>query len=147
MFVERILPAARKRLVTIKNGAPVIEAAKLLLDCHTDLLVVRGADELLAGVITKTDVVRQMSLCQGSGCTMAAASVMTRSVVHCQPNDVLQNVWSIMKDRGLKNLPILDRDLRPVGVLNARDALEVLREEVEYEEVLLRDYVMCVGWH
>lgn len=147
MFVERMLPAARKRLVTIEDDVPVIEVAKLLLDCHTDLLVVRGGDELLAGVITKTDVVRQMSLCQGSGCTMAASSVMTRTVVHCQPNDLLSNVWSIMKDRGLKNLPVLDQDARPIGVLNARDALEVLREEVEYEEVLLRDYVMCVGWH
>ena len=147
IFVERMLPAARKRLVTIKEDAPVIEAAKLLLDCHTDLLVVRRGDELLAGVITKTDVVRQMSICQGSGCTIAASSVMTRTVVHCQPNDVLSNVWSVMKDRGLNNLPVLDRDSRPIGVLNARDALELLREEVEYEEVLLRDYVMCVGWH
>lgn len=147
MFVERLLPAARKRLVTIKDDVPIIEAAKLLLDCHTDLLVVHSCDELLAGVITKTDVVRQMSLCQGSGCTLAASSVMTRTVVHCQPNDVLPNVWSVMKDRGLKNLPILDQDSRPIGVLNARDALEALREEVEYEEVLLRDYVMCVGWH
>ena len=147
MFVEGMLPAARKRLVTIKDDAPVIEAAKLLLDCHTDLLVVRGGDELVAGVITKTDVVRQMSLCQGTGCTLAVSSVMTRTVVHCQPNDALSDVWSIMKDRGLKNLPVLDRDMRPIGVLNARDALEVLREEVEYEEVLLRDYVMCAGWH
>jgi CBS domain-containing protein len=147
MFVERMLPEARKRLVTIGDHISLIEAAKLLLDGHTDLLVVRGSDELLAGVITKTDVVRQISLCQGSACTMAASTVMTRTVVHCQSNDVLQNVWSIMKDRSLKNLPILDRDSRPIGVLNARDALEALREEVEYEEVLLRDYVMCVGWH
>jgi CBS domain-containing protein len=50
MFVERILPAARERLVTIKNGAPVIEAAKLLLDRHADLLVVCGDDELMAGI-------------------------------------------------------------------------------------------------
>jgi hypothetical protein len=32
-------------------------------------------------------------------------------------------------------------------VLNARDALEALLEEVEYEEVILREYVMCVGYH
>ena len=128
MFVERMLPIARERLVTIGDHLSLLAAAKLLLDGHTDLLVVRGGDELLAGVITKTDVVRQLSLCQGSGCMMAVSSVMTRTVVHCQPNDVLLNVWSIMKDRGLKNLPILDRDLRPIGVLNARDALEVLRE-------------------
>jgi CBS domain-containing protein len=146
MFVERIVSAARERLVIIKDDVPVVKAAKPLLDRHTDLLAVCGNDELVARVITKTDVVRQMSICQGSGCTMAASSVMTRTVVRCKPTHVLQNVWSVMKDRGLKNLPILDRDLRPIGVLNARDVLEVLREEVEYEEVLLRDYVMCVGW-
>ena len=147
MFVQRLLPAARKRLVTIGENAQLIEAAKLLLDCHTDLVVVRGDDELLAGVITKTDVVRQMSLCQGSGCTTAASTVMTRVVIHCQPSDLLQNVWAIMKDQGLKNVPILDENSRPIGVLNARDALEILREEVEHEEELLRDYVMCVGYH
>ena len=72
---------------------------------------------------------------------------MTRTVVLCHPTDLLRNVWSIMKDRGLKNLPVIDTDSRPIGVLNARDALEVLRKEVEHEEELLRDYVMCVGYH
>jgi len=32
-------------------------------------------------------------------------------------------------------------------VLKARDALEGLLDEVENEESLLRDYVMCVGYH
>jgi hypothetical protein len=30
-------------------------------------------------------------------------------------------------------------------MLNARDLLEALLEEVEHEEVLLRDYVMSIG--
>jgi hypothetical protein len=34
-----------------------------------------------------------------------------------------------------------------VGVLNARDALQVLLKEVENEESLLRDYVMGIGFH
>jgi len=59
MFVARMLPVARTRLVTIGDYISLIEAANLLLDGHTDVLVVRGGDELLAGVITKTDVVRQ----------------------------------------------------------------------------------------
>ncbi len=96
MFVERILPVARKRLVSIKDDAPVIKAAKLLLDCHTDLQVVRG------GGIECHDMDR-----------------------HMQPTErpVKKNVWSIMKERGLKNLPVLDQGLRPIGVLSARDAL------------------------
>jgi predicted transcriptional regulator len=77
----------------------------------------------------------------------AASFVMTRDVIVCGLDDLLQNVWSKMKKRGLKNIPINDQDSRPVGVLNARDALQALLEEVENEESLLRDYVMGIGFH
>lgn len=79
---------------------------------------------------------------------MAAASdVMTRTVVYCRHGDLLRDVLLIMKERLLRNIPVLDQGSRPIGVLSARDALETLLEEVEYEEVLLREYVMCVGYH
>lgn len=147
MLVERMLPAAQNRLVTIRDDAPLIEAAILLRDLDSDLVVVCNSDERLAGVITKTDIVRQISQCRGSGCLTAAASVMTRTVILCRPGDRLPEVWSVMKERRLKNIPIVDEDVRPLGVLNARDALEALLEEVEYEEILLREYVMCIGYH
>jgi CBS domain-containing protein len=147
MFVERMLAAAQKRLVTIGDDAPLINAARLLSDLHTDLVVVCSSDKLLAGVITKTDIVRRMSDCRGSGYTTSTSTIMTRTVILCHPGDLLHDVWFIMKERGLKNIPVVDQDSRPIGVINARDALEVLLEEVEYEEALLRDYVMCVGYH
>ena len=77
----------------------------------------------------------------------AASLVMTRDVIVCRPGDWLHEVWSRMKERGFKNVPVTDRDSRPVGVLNARDALQVLLEEAENEESLLRDYVMGIGFH
>lgn len=147
MFVERMLPAARERLVTIGDDAPLIDAATLLRDPRTDLVVVCGSDQLLAGVITKTDVVRQISHCQGFGCTAAVSTIMTRTVTLCHAGDPSHDVWSLMKEHGRKNIPVVDQDSRPIGVLNARDALEALLEEVDYEEVLLREYVMCVGYH
>ncbi|MGO9005827.1 MAG: CBS domain-containing protein [Beijerinckiaceae bacterium] len=147
MLVERILLAARKRLITIRDDAPLIDAATLLRDFDTDLVVVCNSNELLAGIITKTDVVRQISHCRGTGCTTAASAVMTQTVILCRPGDLLHEVWSIMKERGLKNIPIVGQDSRPIGVLNARDALEALLEEVKYEEILLREYVMCMGYH
>lgn len=51
-----------------------------------------------------------------------------------------------MKDRGLKHVPVIDAESRPLGVLYARDALQELLKEVEYEELLLRDYVMGIGY-
>lgn len=146
MLVERMLPAAQNRLVTIRDDAPLIEAALLLRDLESDLVVVSNSDARLAGVITKTDIVRRISQCRGAGCVSAASSVMTRTVILCRPADRLSDVWSVMKERRLKNIPIADQNVRPLGVLNARDALETLLEEVEHEEVLLREYVMCVGY-
>jgi CBS domain-containing protein len=146
MFVEQMLPTVLKRLVTIECDAPLLHAARLLGGARTDLVVVCGSDKLLVGVITRLDVVRQISHCQGSGCAIAVSTVMTRGVVLCHPGDLLHDIWTVMKERGLKNIPVVGHDSRPIGVLNARDALEVLLEDAEYEERLLRDYVMCVGY-
>ena len=101
MYVERLLPAAREKLVTISGDAPLTEAAKFLHK-GTDLVIVCGSAGLVAGVITKTDVVGQMNHCQGGSCTMAASLAMTRDVVVCRSNDLLKDVWKRMKERKLK---------------------------------------------
>ena len=77
---------------------------------------------------------------------MAASLAMTRDVVVCRPSELLQDVWKRMRDRKLKNIPIVDEDSRPMGVLHARDILQVLLEESEDEESMLRDYVMGIGY-
>ena len=145
MFVDRVIPTAFKRLVTIPESAHLIEAAKLLRNADTDIVVVCISDGVLADVITKTDVVNRISHCQGVSCTTVASSVMTRDVVVCQSDHSLYDVWLRMKESRLKNIPVTDLESRPLGVL--RDALRILLQEAEDEESLLRDYVMRVGYH
>lgn len=144
--VERILPAARERLVTIKTDALLIDAARLLSGPQVNLVVVCDEAGKVAGVITKTDVVGRISRCTGCSCTMAASHVMTQEVTFCRSYDWLHDVWSVIKQRGLKNIPVIDQDSVPVGVLNARDVVRMLLEDVQYEESLLRDYVMGIGY-
>jgi CBS domain-containing protein len=145
MYVDRLLSAAREKIVTIADDAPLTEAADFLRK-GTDLVIVCDSAGLVTGVITKTDVVGQMSRCQGASCTMAASLAMTRDVVVCRPGELLQDVWKRMKERKLKNIPVVDEESRPMGVLHARDILQVLLEESEDEESILRDYVMGMGY-
>ena len=145
MFVDVLLPAARNRLATIGDDAPLIEAARRLRS-GVDILVVCRPAGLLRGVITKTDVVAQIGQCQGSGCLASAASCMTEDVALCRAGDLLEDLWSRMKERGLKNIPIVDQDGRPLGVLNARDMLQALLDESAWEESMMRDYVMGIGY-
>jgi predicted transcriptional regulator len=71
---------------------------------------------------------------------------MSREVVACRPQDSLRDVWHLMQDRDLKQLPVIDHDSMPLGLLYASDALQVLLNEAEFEDLQLRDYVMGVGY-
>jgi CBS domain-containing protein len=82
------------------------------------------------------------SVIAGSGCTAAVAAVMTKNVTYFRPGDLLKDVWSIMKERSLLHVPIVGEDFRPLGVINAWDALLALLEGAEYEESLLREWLM-----
>jgi len=78
---------------------------------------------------------------------MVAASAMTRDVVSCRSDEPLTSVWSKMKQHSLRHIPVLDDQSRPIGVVNARDALQALLGSAASEVELLRDYVMSVGYH
>ncbi len=115
MFVEGILPVARERLVMIRDDALLTNAAGLLDGRHINLVVACDSGGAMVGVVTKTDVVRQMSRCHGSGCTAAVATVMTRDVTYCRPGDLLHDVWTIMKERSLFARPYRRREFETIG--------------------------------
>lgn len=73
-----------------------------------------------------------------------AAEIMTRDVAFCSATDCLPDVLSMMQARGFVHVPVVDAKHKPSGVVNARDALRELWAEGQYEEALLRDYVMGV---
>jgi CBS domain-containing protein len=77
MLVKQMLPRARERLAVIETEAPVREATYLMSKPHTDLVVVCSHGDMV-GVVTKTDIVRQISRCTGLGCTTRVESVMLR---------------------------------------------------------------------
>ena len=145
-FVREIVDVARKRLVIIRDDAQLIEAAKYLDGRHINLVVICDKAGTMVGIITRTDIVRMMAVCQGCGCTAPVATAMTKDVTCCHPSDLLRDVWTIMKDHNLLHVPIVDENYKPLGVINARDALLALMENSEFETSILRDYVMNVGY-
>jgi CBS domain-containing protein len=146
MFVGHILPRARDRLATIEVTAPVRDVAEMMATPHTDLVVVCDGG-VMAGVVTKTDIVAQLSRCPvETGVAATVDTIMTRDVASCRAVDALADVWRLMQARGLQRIPVLDPASRPIGVVYTRDALESLLRDVEIEDELLRNYVAGVGY-
>lgn len=117
-----------------------------LLSPQVDIVLVCDATGSLVGVVTKTDIVGRIRSCQGASCRTEVATVMTKAVVCCRPEDPVHDVWSAMRERRLRSVPVTDAERRPLGVLTADEALRTLLAEAEDEKALLRDYVMCVGY-
>ncbi len=145
MLIEKFLPTAHTRMCCIETDAALLHAARLLERDH-DMLLVCDTDGRLVGILTKTDAVRQIGICTGTSCTAPVVEAMTREIITAVPTDQLKEAWGMMKTRGLKNIPVVDPDGKPLGVLNARDVLQNLWEEVQQEEDLLLNYVMNLGY-
>jgi CBS domain-containing protein len=105
---------------------------------HTDLIVICDHGDMV-GVLTKTDIVGQIGRCVGASCTARVDSIMARDVIYCRTHEILLDVWSVMRERGLQRVPILDHGRRPLGIIYAREALKALLSESENEDEFLRD--------
>jgi CBS domain-containing protein len=145
MIIEKMLPRALERLAVIEAQASVMEEAELMSKPHTDLIVVCAGGGMV-GVLTKTDIVGQISRCNGFGCTARVDSIMTRDVTYCRENEALLDVWAVMKERGFQRIPVLDGAQKPIGIIYTRDALQALLGESENEDELLRDYISGMGY-
>ena len=145
MLVENIMPRARERLALIDMSASIADAAQRMAVRESDILIVcNGA--AIAGVITKTDIIKLVNNGRPDFSAPLDA-IMTRDLITCRVSDVLVDVWSAMSDHRFQRVPVLGDDLRPIGVVYARDALQALLRDAEYEDQVLRAYVQGVGYH
>jgi CBS domain-containing protein len=144
MRIESIRPMTSARLVVIAIDATLRTAAFALSHPHVGLLVVCDESGRAAAVVSKSDIVRHLA--NVGVIETPIANLMSRNIVFCRPEDDLHATWQRMAAQSLQNLPVLDTDSRPLGVLDIRDALEVLFEQEEYQERLLVNYIAGVGY-
>lgn len=144
-FVQELLEKARGRLIFVSEEKPLLDVARLL-HAGTDIVVMRDASGKLAGILTKTDIVELLSLSERIDGSAPVASIMKQEVMTCRVGDELHALWVKMHASGYKNVPIIDEADNPIGIVNARDALEALLADTEREETLLRHYVMGLGY-
>jgi CBS domain-containing protein len=146
ILVKHILEAAQKRLVVLSQEASLFDAARILANRDTPLVVVCDSDDIAVGVIASGHVIKVLATAGVDALGFNAGAIMTKPVLSCHVDQTLQQVWAVMNSRTLPCAPILDDDGRAQGVVHARDVAIALLDEVNYEEILLRDYVMGVGY-
>jgi CBS domain-containing protein len=138
-------------VVTVRAGAPVAEAIRLMLDHRVSGLPVVDEDGKVVGILTEGDLLRRsetgtekqrprwLEVLMGPG-RMAGEYVrthgrrvdvlITQHVVSVSENTRLDEVVQLMERRRIKRVPVLDGDVL-VGVVSRADLLRALAQALE----------------
>ena len=144
--VSAMEAVAASRLLAVDTSALLVDVAALLSSAQISVVVVCDALGAPLGTITETVLVRRLGLGQADLFSTQAGEVMTRGYVSCTSDESLSQVLTMMNERGLIHVLLVDAEERLLGVVNARDGLRALLAAGNHEEALLRNYVMGVGY-
>ena len=144
MQIDHLHSMTSPRLRVIGTDAKIRAAALALSKPDIGLVVVCHDNGAAVGVLSKSDLVRHLARSGSAGAT--AATLMSRRVVSCRPDDDVHAIWQAMTAQALQNVPVLGADSKPLGVLDIRDAMKVLLEQGEFEERLLANYIAGIGY-
>lgn len=149
MIVEQVLATKKRTVPTLGPGAGVADAAQLLAREEVGIVVVCDDGRKVLGVVTDGDVLRATARCAGSrsACQGAVRELMSTAVVTCRRKQPVDQVLSLMTERGLRRIPVVADDGTLEGVVTMRDALSCLYDEAKTEERLLIEYFLGVGYH
>ena len=138
MFVREILARKGGEVKRVGADEALEVAAALMRLQQVGALVVSGADERLAGIVSEKDVVRAIVDFGPRALLMKVAEFMERRPIVLGPNDTVAKAANAMTLYRARHVPICE-DGRIVGIISIGDIVKDRFEEMELERSTLRD--------
>jgi CBS domain-containing protein len=130
MILEKI---ANKRVATITAQENLRDAAKVMRDQHVGSLVVvkkEGIREVPVGVLTDRDIVVSTCAFGIPPDSVAVKDVMSVNFVSAKIHDGFYHVLNLMKEHGIKRVPLVNAENSLVGMVSTHELLSVLSDEL-----------------
>ncbi len=134
----QIKDAMAKEPLSVRTDATIQEAAAGMRDAGVGALPVVDKSDELAGIVTDRDIAVR-AVAEGLEAETPVERVMTKQLIVVEPSDELEDALSLMRERQVRRLPVLEGD-RLVGIVaqadiaaltEAREAAETLRSVSE----------------
>ena len=140
MTVKTILSRKGREVVTIAPTANLSEAVKLLAERRIGAVVVTGADNHVAGILSERDIVRALGERGAAALGDNVAAVMTRKVTTCTETDTISDIMERMTTGKFRHVPVVEQG-RLSGVISIGDVVKFRVEEIVRESDALREYI------
>lgn len=140
MNVKTILATKGGDVVRIEPSATLKDAAALLAERRIGAVVILGAGERLAGILSERDIVRAVAESGPAALDLPVSQVMTRNVTTCGENETVASIMERMTSGRFRHMPVVEKD-RLIGLISIGDVVKNRVEEIEAESEAMRDYI------
>jgi len=144
MNVKTILAAKKRNLggdiIGIEPTANLTAAVQLLAVHRIGALVIRGAGERLAGILSERDIVRAIAEHGASALELPVGQMMTRDVETCDEDESCASIMERMTKGKFRHLPVM-RYSKLAGLISIGDVVKHRLDEIERESEAMRDYI------
>jgi CBS domain-containing protein len=140
MRISEILSSKGSEVVVIDATATVAELVDLLRQHGLGAAIVSADGRSVEGIVSERDVVRRVA--DGADfLTAAVSSIMTTDVHTCSPTDSIESVMSMMTQRRVRHVPVLDEHGLLAGLVSIGDVVKWTISELKFERDQLEEYV------
>ena len=143
MTIRRLLKDLDLRIRTIKPSAPISDAMSQLARDDTSALVVTTDDHLVLGILSSSDIVKDLNQSGGHLDRLLVSHLMTHDVISCEATENVQRIEQLMIEHNVRHIPVtIDGVL--CAVVNILDIVKFRMQSAEKEAGQLSDYVSGV---
>jgi CBS domain-containing protein len=162
---SRVWDVMTRQVVVVDESAPFKEIVELLEEHRVSALPVVDADDRVVGVVSEADLLlkevidaagendgrlferkrRKVERAKAAGAV--AADVMTAPAITVRAGATLSDAARLMKDHGIKRLPVVESDGKLVGIVSRADLLRVfLRPDQDIKQEIERSVIEETLW-
>jgi predicted transcriptional regulator len=116
-FTKPIKYCMKLSVITLKGDSRVSEALDLMRDKNSGCVTVLLDDDQL-GIATERDMVFRVLAQSKDPGTTRLKEVATRNPITVSKSSSLENALRVMRDKGLQRLIVINKEKKPVGMLD-----------------------------
>ena len=129
-----------RTVVTVGPNETISVAIQKLVEHDRGSLPVCNEKGELVGVVSERDIVRKCFARSDAFAKMKIQDIMSKQVVIGNPEDDVGYAISVMKQKRIRHLPIMD-NRKVMGMISMRDLLGEQLEECQTQVHFLGDYI------
>ncbi len=135
--------AMLKMITTVESTFPLKGAIEMMVASKYSCLPVVDAEKKLVGFITESDLLKHLfAQVELTHDTKQIKDIMDASPPCLVDSESVDNASKFMKEQRIRNLPIIDKDRKLVGLMTLREVINILSCTDDVQHFLIKNAML-----